>query len=205
MTATRWIRPTAILLALGMILAPNAGCPSEDQLDEIEDIIDELDLDDIEFRIFNQVDRLQQQDPEFIVLPPPLQQQGDVIIIDNSVTIINNIQEDVIIEELPDVVVIGFENLTEFDGYYRYLADGELQGIFVFSGETLLLEYPCLSDIELLTEDYFDPFDGVQVDTFDIEDGLFLNPFDFGCGDAIFFTFDVDGIFSDVAAVDLLN
>lgn len=203
MVRNPWMRSAGMMLAMGFLFAPNTGCLSEDQLDEIEDIIDELD--DIEFKIFNQVTNIQQEDPEVIVLPPPLQDQGDVIIIDNSVTIINDIHEDVIIEELPDVVMIGFENLTDFDGYYRYLADGELQGIFVFSGETLLLEYPCLSDIELLSEDYFDPDTGVQADSFDINDGLFVNPFDFECGDALFITFDADGIFTDVSAVDLLN
>lgn len=185
---------------LALASMTSSGCLSGDDL---EDILDELD--DIEFRIGNEVDIIQTEDPRFINLPPPLIDSGDTIIINNDVTIINDIHEDIIIDELPDQTILGFENLTGLDGYYQYLADGVLQGIFVFDGESLLLDYPCLSDVELLSEDYFDPFTGELVESFDDSGSLFVNPFDFECGDLFLFTFDIDGVFAGVEPIDLLN
>lgn len=179
---------------LGMVLA--LGCI---RLGDIDDFLD--DLERIEFRIFEQVNVIQQEDPRDIVLPPTLNQ---TVIIDNSVTVINNIPQQIIVEELPNITIIGFENLTGFDGYYQYLADGVLQGVYVFDGEALLLEYPCLVEIELLSEDYFDPFDGAFIEGFDLFDAVFFNPFDFECGDAFIFTFDDFGIAVETTPIPLL-
>lgn len=191
-----------ILATIAAIPLCTGGCPSSD---DIEDILDELDLDDIELKIESNVNEIQVEDPRFIQLPDELDNRGDTIIINNNVTIINDIQQDVIIEELPDVTMIGFENLTDFDGYYQYFVDGDLQGIFVFSGETLLLQYPCLSDIELVSEEYFDPFTGVLEDSFDLDNAFFQRPVDFDCGDAFIVTFTNDDVSVDAVAIDLLN
>ncbi|MEP0848403.1 MAG: hypothetical protein HRF50_16465 [Phycisphaerae bacterium] len=172
------------------------GCLSGE---EIEDILDELD--DIEFKIEQEVNSIQVEDPRTIPLPDDLDQ---TIIIDNSVTVIDDISEDVIIAELPDITILGFENLTGLDGYYQYAVDGDIQGIFVLDGETLLLEYPCIGAIELISEDYFDTFDGAFVQGFDIFDAFYTNPEDFFCGDAFIITFGEIGVAVDVSPIDLL-
>ncbi len=175
------------LAALALVAG---GCPDLSELEEIN-----IDLGDIETAIGDEVDVIQTEDPNTIILPDDLDED---IIIAEDVVIIDDIETDIIIEELPDATLLGLENLTGFDGYYRFLADGVVQGVFVFDGETLLLDYPCLSDIELLSEEYFDPFSGELVDAFDDTGIVFFNPDDFQCGDAFIITFDVDGIFAGV-------
>lgn len=172
-----------------------AGCPSAD---DIEDIVDELDLDEIELVLNQQVGNIQVEDPRTLILPPELDDDGDTIIIDNSVTIISDVQDDIIIEELPNVTVLGFENLVGFDSYIRYAVDSEVQGIFVFDGESLLLQYPCIDEVELLSEEHFDTLTGELVEAFDFSGAFFLNPEDFQCGDAFIFTFEEDAIFAEV-------
>ncbi len=183
-------RFTAIIGSFIALSLVTGGCPDLSELEEIN-----IDLGDIATSIGNEVDVIQTQDPNTIILPDDL---DDEIIISDDVTIIDDIETDIIITELPDATLLGLENVTGFDGYYRFLADGVLQGVFVFDGETLLLDFPCLSDIELLSEEYFDPFSGELVDAFDDTGVIFTNPFDFECGDAFIITFDVDGIFAGV-------
>ncbi len=193
-TAGRWL-VLACLLPM-----PLGGCGLEG--DDIEDIIDELD--EIDLRIGSRVDTIQVVDPRGATLPPVLVERGDTVIIQEEVIIVDDVRTDIIIEEIPDITLVGFENLTGLDGYYRYLADGVLQGVFVFDGETLLLEYPCLFDIELLSEEYFDPFTGELIDSFDLTGSVFFNPEDFQCGDAFIITFTLDEVFADAEAIDLL-
>jgi len=181
----RFAGRVAMIFALGLSVLPT-GCTAED----LEDILDELEdvLDEIEFDIRNQVNVIQTGIP-VSALPATLPPQ--MIILDPGVTIITDISQQLVVADLPDITLLGFENLTEFDAYYTYLADGQLQGILVFSGETLLLEYPCLTTLELLSWKYFDPFSGIQVDdTSEIVDGLFINPIDFICGEAIILSDD---------------
>lgn len=172
----------AAVLGFGM-----GGCP-----DEIEDILD--DLEEIEINVDNSVNSVQTDIVTDDELPDDLIDEGDTIIIADDATIITDISSDLIITELPDITLVGFENLTDLDAYYTYFVDGQFQGIFVFSGETLLIEYPCLSDIEISTEEYFDPFTGEFIEGFDVG-AVFFNPDDFICGDALIITFDVDDIF----------
>ncbi|MBI5764740.1 MAG: hypothetical protein HZA51_14585 [Planctomycetes bacterium] len=136
-------------------------------------------------------------------LPPVLIDQGDSIIIDASVTIIVNPAVDIVPADLPNVTVLGFENDTDWDIYIKYFADGELQGIYVYQGEVLLLEYPCLDVIELISEDDIDPFTGELVDSFDLIGDDFFNPEDFFCGDAVIFNFNPVSALPDVEIVDL--
>jgi hypothetical protein len=190
-------------LAIGSFAALSlGGCPSAD---DIEDIIDELD--DIEIEIDNSVDVIQDDDPRFVSLPPTLASRTDVIIIDNSVTIIDNVQDDIIIEELPNSLLIGFENLRGLDGYFRYFANDDIQGIFVFAGETLILEYDCLFDFELVSEEYFNPFDGVLEEAFEYDPGEFFfeEPFDYLCGDFFLFTFTADSVEFGTESVSLID
>lgn len=137
-------------------------------------------------------------------LPPVLVQQGDTILIDASVTIINNPAQDIDIIELPNQTVLGFENDTGLDIFIQYFADDELQGVFVFDGEALLLNYPCLSVIELISEDDVDPVTGVLVDSFDLTGNDFFNPDDFICGDAFIVNFDPFSVNVRTEVIDLL-
>lgn len=171
-----------------------AGCSG------VSDVIDQIgdELEDV-------IDQLQEGDPLKIVLPADLRNQGDTVIINQDVTVIDNVRQDIIVKELPDEVLLGFENLTGFDAYITYRAEGDLQAIFVFDGETLLLDYPCLSDVELVGEDHLDPATGRLIESFDLGGELFLNPDDFLCGDALIFTFTPDTIDATAQSIDLLN
>jgi hypothetical protein len=71
-------------------------------------------------------------------LPPALVQEGDTILIDASVTIIDDPAQDIVVVELPNRTVLGLENDTGWDIYIRYYADDELQGVYVYDGEVML-------------------------------------------------------------------
>ena len=137
-------------------------------------------------------------------LPPVLVERGDTIIIDNRVTIIEDPAYDIDVVELPDRTVLGFENDTGWDIYITYYADDEFQGVYVYDGEALLLEYPCLSVIELISEDDVDPYTGVLVDSFDLTGVDFFNPDDFFCGDAFILNFDPYSVSARAEVIDLL-
>ena len=111
---------------------------------------------------------------------------------------------DIDVVELPDRTVLGFENDTGWDIYITYYADDEFQGVYVYDGEALLLEYPCLSVIELISEDDVDPYTGVLVDSFDLTGVDFFNPDDFFCGDAFILNFDPYSVSARAEVIDLL-
>ncbi len=177
----------AACLSLGLV----AGCSGP--------II--VDIEDVSARLTSAVDVIQTQ-PQ--TLPPVLVQEGDTILIDASVTIIDDPIQDIVVVELPDRTVLGFENDTGWDIYIKYYADDELQGVYVYDGEALLLEYPCLSVIELISEDDVDPDTGVLVDSFDLTGVDFFNPDDFLCGDAFILNFDPSSVDARAEVVDLL-
>ncbi|MFO0838670.1 MAG: hypothetical protein U1D55_09070 [Phycisphaerae bacterium] len=187
---------SGVVGVIGLGLLTLGGCPSGSDIGDI--------LDNLEIKIKNEVNNIQVQDPRAVTLPSAA--TGPVFI-NNDVTFVNDVSTDLVVAELPDITLIGFENLTGLDGYYRYLADGVLQGIYVFDGETLLLDYPCLTEIELLSEEYFDPSTGVLVDAFDLEGAVFSNGvgLDFQCGDAFIMSFDADGIVAGATPIDLLQ
>jgi hypothetical protein len=186
----RWRHILGGLSVLALLVA--GGCPDAD---EIEDILDELD--DIEIEIEQNVNEIQTVVPTNSDLPDVLINEGDTIIIADDAVFVTDVSDTLIIEELPDITLVGFENFTGLDAYYTYFVDGEFQGIFVFADETLLIEYPCLFDIEIATEEYFDPFTGEFVEGFDVG-AVFFNPDDFICGDAFIMTFTAEDIFVDV-------
>src|SRR3990172_5450015 len=140
------------IIAACLPLSLGPGCP---------DVIN-IEIVDSATRLTNAVGTIQTR-PQ--TLPPVLVQQGDTILIDNSVTIINNPAQDLVVVELPNRTVLGFENETGWDIYIRYYADNELQGVYVYDGEALLLDYPCLTLIELVSEDDVDPNTGLLVDS----------------------------------------
>lgn len=177
---------TIAFLSFGLI----AGC----------ELLDDLEIDDIEDLLEEAVALIQTRQQE---LPPVLINEGDTIIIDNSVTIIDDPSEDLIVEELPDLTVLGFENITDWDIYITYLADGELQAVYVYQGEALLLSYPCLDAVELLSEDDVDPVTGDLVDSFDLTGIDFFNPDDYFCGDAQILTIDPFSVNATAEVIDL--
>ena len=136
-------------------------------------------------------------------LPPVLVDRGDTIIINTDVTIVDNPADDISYSNLPNQTLLGFENDTSGDFYIRYYADGYLQGIYVYQGEALLLAYPCLSVVELISEDDIDPFTGELVDSFDLTGNNYFNPDDFFCGDALIFRIDDFSINARAEVIDL--
>lgn len=145
-------------------------------------------LADVELRLFDSIDRIQTRDPRTVILPQPIVNRGDTIIIRDEVEVIVSIQEQLVIERVPDITLLGLENLTGYDIYLTYLVDGVIQQVFVFSGETLLLQYPCLDAVQLLTEEDYTVF-GEFVESFDLA-AAYFNPEDFFCGEALIVTID---------------
>jgi hypothetical protein len=164
---------------------------------------DDDDDSDVFALLLGSVGAVQDADPRVLPLPDELVDQGDSVMISSDVEVIINIEQDLIVEELPDATVVGFENLTGYDLFLRYYADDVLQGVLVQDGETLLLDYPCLGSLELLSEDDIDPLSSIVVQSYDLAD-LFLNPDDFLCGDALLFTFDPVSIDLNVEFIALL-
>jgi len=111
--------------------------------------------------------------------------------------------QDLVVVDLPDWTGLSFENDTGWDLYITYYADGVLQDAYVYDGESLLLEYPCLDLIELVSEDDIDPITGLVVDSFDLTGEDFFNPDDFVCGDAFILNFDPFTIDVRTEIVDL--
>lgn len=183
------MRTIACIIAILLPLSLMGGCPAAS------------DVIDVAGRLTGAVGVIQTRPPE---LPPTLIDRGDTIIIDNSVTIIVDPVTDIEIINLPNRTVLGFENDTGWDIYIEYFADDIFQSVYVYDGEALLLEYPCLTDIELITEEDIDPFTGEVVDWFDLSGTFFFNPDDFLCGDAFILTFDPFAIEARAEAVRLI-
>ena len=114
--------------------------------------------------------------------------------LDDDAEFIDDIEDDLDLDDLDDIVLLGIENLTGFDLFIGFNIDGEFQGVFVFNGETLLLEYDCFDELELIFEDDFEPETGVFIEEFDLFDSLFEIEVDYDCGDALIVTFDLDEI-----------
>jgi hypothetical protein len=186
------VRTLAFAAAVGLSLSLVAGCPSGT----------DISIEEIAARLIGAVGPIQAR-PQ--ALPPVLVQEGHTIIINASVTIINDPVRDLVVVELPTRTVLGFENDTGWDIYIRYYADDELQGVYVYDGEVLLLDYPCLSIVELISEDDIDPGTGLRVDSFDLTGADFFNPEDFYCGDAFILTFDPWTISARAEVIPLLR
>ena len=107
---------------------------------------------------------------------------------------IDDIEDDLDLDDLDEIVLLGIENLTGFDLFIGFNIDQEFQGVFVLNGETVLLEYDCFDAFELLFEDDFEPETGVFIEEFDLFDSRFEIGIDFECGDALIVTFDLDEI-----------
>jgi len=186
-----FVRNLAYIIVTGLSLSLIAGCSGP--------II--IDIGDVAARLTDAVGSIQTQ-PQ--TLPPVLVQEGDTIIIDDRATIIEDPYQDIVVADLPDRTVLGFENDTGWDIYIKYFADGELQAVYVYAGEALLLGYPCLGVIELISEDDVDPDTGLLVESFDLTGLDYHNPDDFACGDAFILTFDPVSVSVHTEIIDLL-
>ena len=151
----------------------------------------------------NSVGTVQTTDPRQVSLPDSLTSAGDTVVVDQSVNVVVNVNQEVATIDLPDRTVLGFDNQTGFDIYIQYYADNDFQGVYVYDGETLLLDYPCLSAIELVSEDDIDPFTGDLVDSLVLSE-VYLNPEDFLCGDAVILPFEAFTTEIVVDYIDLL-
>jgi hypothetical protein len=178
----------AVLACLSFALV--AGCPV--QIHDIEIIAD---------RLIDAVGTIQTQPQS---LPPALTDAGDTIVIADDAIIVDDPAEDLVLVELPDQTVLGFENDTGFDIFITYYIDGELQSVYVYDGEALLLDYPCIGVIQLVSEDDIDPVTELLVDSFNLEGTDFMNPEDFICGEAFILNFDPSTISVRTEAVELL-
>lgn len=179
------MRARARVIVLGIAAGLFAGCGTGN---------------DIAALLADAVGLIQTRTPE---LPPVLVDRGDTIIIDASVTIIVDPADDIVYADLPNITLLGFENDTDWDIYIKYYADGELQGVYVYEGEALLLEYPCLDVVELISEDDIDPLSGELVDSYDLTGLDYFNPGDFYCGDALILNFDPFTVSAYAEVIDL--
>ena len=185
-------RRSAIAISLAA-LAGLAGTGCDVQVGDL--------LADIELQLNSSVDRIQVSDPRTIVLPPSIVDRGDAVVIWDEVEVIVSLQDQLVIQELPDITLLGIENLTGFDMYLWYTADGVDQEVFVYEGETLLLQYPCLDAVQLWVEEDYDEF-GNFVQSFDLEADYF-NPEDFYCGEALIITLDPFAVTASIEVIVL--
>jgi hypothetical protein len=139
------------------------------------------------------IEVFQVEDTRFIALPEAAVQRGDVILVDPDVVQITTVEE-LVVNPLPDVTVLGLKNRSGFDAFFRYVVDGEPQAVFVFDQETLVLQYPCLQTIEFLSQEEFEPVTGAFAGSFPASLVELSNPTGFSCGDALILQINADGL-----------
>ncbi len=140
----------------------------------------------------------------------PLILDDEPVIIEQNVvieeTVIYETREEIVIETIPDVTLLTFENFTGYDIVLSYYVDdftGEFyEEVLIFDGEVMYLEYPCLFSIQLDWEDDFD-FDGFYVGSYDLFDIYLEEGFEYFCGDEIIVTFDEFSVTTTVLPIDL--
>ena len=158
---------TRVLLALTALALANTGC-----LPELEELFDDLEIElDGDIDVIGDVTTI---DPG-----------SGAIIVDETVVV------DVTEGALADITVLVIENLTGRDLFISYTADFVDQGVAVLAGETVVIEYLCLADLELIARDDYDPFDGFFIEGFDFLDFFLVNPGDFFCGEGVIWSFDL--------------
>ncbi len=148
---------------------------------------------------------LQDIDPRDIALPAVLVTSDDTVVIEPDVVVISDIQTQLEPVDLSGDTVLGFVNDSGADLFIEFLADGVLQDVFVFDGDTLLLDYPCLTTIDLLSDIEIDPASEEVIATLDLTGVSFFNPDDFVCGEAVLLTFTPGATAIGVDVIDLLQ
>jgi hypothetical protein len=183
-------------------LSMGGGC--EIDLDDLEDIEIQF-LNNAADRIYRDYAPVQRENPLFVELPPDAADRGNTIIINNNVTHVVVIEDQLDPEILPDITLLGFENLTGFDVVLSYFVEGEFQSVLIYADELLLLEYPCLFEIALDIEEDYDPLSGLFVDAFDLSDAFYLNPDEFLCGDAFIISLTPESVIGGPEAIELFD
>ena len=189
-----------MLAGLVLLGGTMGGCPDV----ELDDF-----LEDLEININQVVSQVQTVDPRGDDLILVGDAADTVVVIEDDADFIFDVSDQLVFDELLDINLIGFENLTGVDIFLVYLVDGVEQGIFVLDGETVLLEYPCIESLQLISEEDFDPFTGELIDFFDLSGLNFFNgdffqaPVDFFCGDAFILTIDPVAITAEAELIDL--
>ena len=189
--------PRRMLLAVSLsLVVVSAGCnlSVDEFLDELEDL--EIDIGSI-------VSVIQGNDPRVIDLPSSVVDRGHDVFIDADVTFVDDISSDLVYTELPNVTLLGFENLTGYDMYLEYYVDDQFQSAWILAGETVLLEYDCLYLVELYLEEDYDPFTGEYWDAYDLSGFYWENPYEFECGDALIISIDPFGVSASLELVAL--
>ena len=185
----------AVLVLAGLIVANLGGCQIS---------IQQSSLNNAETQLQNDTTgNFQSVDPRSGPVPSGAGALGDTVVLDPSVTVVTDVATDITPQAAPDLTVVGFDNRTTFDAYIRYAVNGVVQGVFVYDETTLLLDYPCIDTVELLSEDHFDPSSGVFVEGFDLTGTLFQRPVDFDCGDTFILTFDPEAITATTEVIAL--
>lgn len=184
------------MLAMSLLAIAPAGCGVS-----LGGVVSRLQ--NVQNRIIAAINRIQDRDPRMIALPSDAVADGDTVVIDRKATIVTNITQDITVETLPNITLLAFENRTGFDSFVDYAVDGELQSIFVLDGESLLIDYPCLTTIDILSRDDFDPVTGDLVGSFDLSFVLLDRGSEFDCGDAVIITLDTFGVTTASEFIDL--
>ncbi|HPF37524.1 MAG TPA: hypothetical protein P5081_14945 [Phycisphaerae bacterium] len=193
------IKKRMLACCFALVVLPfGTGCNTD-----LADLLDELDLDDIEIIIGNAINQTQVVDPRFATPPSGFGSRGNTVVIEDDVVFVDDISTDLAGVNLPDITLLGFENITGWDIYLEYTVDGVLQSTLILDGETLLLDYPCIFDLELLLEEDYDPFTGDFIQAFDLTGSIFLEGQDYFCGDAFIITIDPVAIEAGAEAIDL--
>ncbi len=148
---------------------------------------------------------VQDVDPRDIVLPDSLVILNDSVVIEPDVVVITDIQTQLAGADPTGDTVLGFTNVSGSDLFIEFQADGVVQDIFVLDGDTLLLDFPCLSTIDLLESIEVDPVTGDVLTTLDLTGLTLFNPQDFICGDSVLMTFNPDSVTIGLDVIDLLQ
>lgn len=153
----------------------------------------------------NTVVTVQTVSPLDIALPETLVTLNDTVVIQPDVIVISDIQTQLVPLNLSGDTVLGFVNDSGADVFIEFLADGVVQDVFVLDGDTLLLDFPCLTQVDLLSSIELDPVTGDVLVILDLSGETFLNPDDFICGDAVLMTFFPESISVGLDVIDLLQ
>lgn len=184
------------VLGLALLVMPNAvGCQT--------DLTEFLQaLQSIEININGAVNQLQTRDPRD---PDFMVPGGRNLMITEGVDLITDPSDQLDPDGFDEVLLIGFENTSGNDMYIEYMVDAEFQAIFVFDGETILLEYPCATSLEVTLQEDYDPTDFMLVNTLDWTGTTFSSPDDFDCASALILTLDGTSVSAEPELIELSN
>lgn len=185
----------AFLGLAGFVMPGAVGCQTD-----LTELLSKLES--ITININTNVNQLQDRDPRDPNFELP---DGAEIDIDDGVDFITDPGDQLDPETLDDTLLIGFENLTENDIYVEYSVDDMPQAVYIFGGETVLLEYPCSNSFEVSYEYDYDPTTFESVGELDWSGTTFTNPEDFQCGNGAILSFDGVTVSTELEIIDLVN